>query len=220
MAETSLLYKATLATIDKIVVDASLSETHDITCQITEDNVETGSPISDHVQRMPDRLTMVAFFSNAPLSREQKQRVVESQGFQFTTTAEQEDAAQLGTVFSQGAIGYAETVYSRLEELIGVPITVVTGLKTYSDMLIESMSAPRSAGIGDALEVTVTFKHVRFVTNRVFEEQKGETPRTAKKAKLGKQVTKPVDGKSDWRKDLGNSMKRAGSGFLKNLGGG
>lgn len=159
-----LLFKRTRAKIDTLELDASLSESHEYGADITDHEVERGSNIADHKRVKPKMLTMTGLVSNAPIYPEPGEPI-------------------------QGKPGRAENALAILDALneSTIPITVVTGIRTYTDMLMSGLSVPRDITVGDALRFTATLKQIRqvenettFVTRTILAKGKG-------KVSLGKQ---------------------------------
>lgn len=186
MPTANIVFNPTLAEIDEIIVDASISEQHNSEVEVTDHDVEEGSPISDHARVKPVTLTMEALITNTPINRGQALRIVESNGIQFQTPNQSEQL--------RGVAGYAEQSFAKLETLRDSVklITVITALKTYSNMILTSLSVPRNASIGEALRFTATFKSVRLVKNQTTQTKVTKTTQGQGKKKLGRLPTKPV----------------------------
>lgn len=182
MANLALIFPITPTSIDVIDVDAAVSQMHESASEITEHPVERGNSVSDHSRPKPDRLTIEGIVTNTPINLVQRRRVVSSQGATIQ--------AVVGTPID-GAEGRAEAAERKLRDLKekGTLVTVVTRLRTYRNMMIESLQFPQDAHTGDALRFTAQLKAIVIVQNKV-------TPVTvrkerAKKQKLHKQETKP-----------------------------
>ncbi len=149
MPETSLVFATQPTKIESIALDAALREVHSGEVEVTEHPVEQGSNIADHTRPKPDRLTIDAIVSNTPINTTQRTRVVEAFGVSFTSSSLQDSR--------QGAAGYAETAYAKLVELKdkGLPITVVTQIRTYDDMILTSLSVPRDSKTGEPLNLLI-----------------------------------------------------------------
>src|SRR5687767_8934803 len=119
MAENMmLLFKVTLAKIDTIELDASISEQHTGEVEVTDHPVEKGANVADHARPKPNMLTIDGMISNTPLSRAQQTRIIESGGVTLETTALRDAPAY--------SPGRAEEQYQKLIALkdAGMPITV------------------------------------------------------------------------------------------------
>ena len=187
MADTTLLFRTIPAKIDTLELDCSVSETHTRANEVTDHPVEKGANVSDHARSKPDMLTLEGIVSNTPLNKQQQQRIVESRGVNITSTSASDAPA--------GAVGYAEQGYAKLSELMDKKtlITVVTALRTYENMILETLTVPRDARTGDALRFTGTFKQIRLVdVQKTTVTVATKTPRANKKQKLGTQYGPPA----------------------------
>lgn len=158
MSITSLLFSGKGA-FDSLAFDATVTEQHTSDAEITDHPVETGANISDHVRSKPDRLQMDAFLSNSPL----------------TGTAEP---------------GRAENLYEQLRLLkeSATLLTVLTTLRTYENMAIESLGVPRTAKEAGAVHINITLRQIRLVTNKTSVVTVTKEPIAKSKASGGKQA--------------------------------
>ena len=203
----TLIYRPSLAIIDTVTLDASLSEMHHGENEITEHPVETGADITDHINPKSDTVTIEGLVSNTPITATQNTRAVSSQGQQLQTTTQQEQPA--------GKVGYAESAYRALLDIkdSGKIITIVTKLRTYTSMAMVSLDVPRNAQVGDVVRFTAVFKAIRTVQNQSFYTPV-KTVIAQKKAKLGTKgttvITPPAKDVSPL-KDLFNNHSWAGT---------
>lgn len=135
--------------IGGILIDACLSETHTLASDVTEYPVEEGSAITDHARAKPNHVSLECIITNTPLSETARREAEITQG-------------DLG-------IGRATDIFRRLEimQATSQVLQVVTPLKVYDDMLIESLTVPRDPRTGDAIRFQIAFKQVRLVRNKV-----------------------------------------------------
>lgn len=128
--------------IDGYPIDAVVSEKHDFESEVTEYPVEKGADITDHVRPKPFKVSLDCFVSDAP----------------FGAIA-QHQTRQNGTP--------SLDAYGRLMQLRDdpEPITIVTSLHSYSDMVLQSVSFPRESGEPVGLHFTCTFVKVLLVQN-------------------------------------------------------
>ncbi len=121
-------------------LDASISETHARSVEITEHPVEAGVNVSDHVRQQPDNVVITGIISNTP-------------------------AALPGTAsgIAGGAVSNRDRdAFEILEDLQlnATIVTVISTIKVYDSMLLQNFTAPRDAGQGDSLNVTMTFREL------------------------------------------------------------
>lgn len=193
MADIALVFrKPRRVTIDSLTVDATLSELHTTEVELTDHPVETGANVVDHARRKPDGVQIEGIVSNTPLGLTPKPffRYDEDtpQGRPFFEVLNDPDLDPTR----------AETAFAQLQALAdGTPITIRTTLREYTDMVLESLSVPRSVQLGNAVQFTAKFRQVRFVSSRTVV-----TPAAGKlagKRKLGKKQpvpAAPVEGRT------------------------
>ena len=121
-----------------VQIDACTVETHSLTSTVTDHPVERGADISDHSRPDPELVTLQCLVSNSlPLNEPDPTR--------------------------------ASSTYDALLDLRnnGTLVSVVTTLRVYDDMEITSISIQRTPQNVDALEWTMTLKHVVLVKNKL-----------------------------------------------------
>lgn len=148
--------------IAQIEVDVSVAETHETDCDVTENPIEAGGLVTDHVFFKPARLTIEGLVSDTPVKL-------------------------LGGALSMFDDNRSRKTY---EELIALqearePIDVITGLKQYSNMILKTLTVPRSADTGRALRFTAVFQEVRLVESASIAIQASDS-QFQKKSSLGK----------------------------------
>lgn len=129
--------------IDGYPIDATLSEDHTFSAEVTEYPVEKGADLTDHVRSKPLKITLDCVVSDSPIG------VV-------ATHATRKD----GSVPSSA-------IYERLLDLRskGEPITIITSLNVYKNMVLSDLSVPRASGEPHQLHFRAQFTEVIIVTN-------------------------------------------------------
>ena len=172
MATVNLVFDRTLVKIGTVTLDVSLSEAHSSTNEVTDHPVEQGVNIVDHVRPKPDILRLEGMVSNTPLPLPTAETQVRtSKGRTFRSRSE----------INQTAAGTAYSDLLALKENATL-VTVVTGLRTYTDMVIESLDVPRDARTGQTLRFSCTLKQVRTAvvqTAKVVPQQKNSKGKKA-----------------------------------------
>ncbi len=178
MALSLLFGRATPPKIGEIELDASLSESHQFTSEVTQFPVEDGSVITDHIQNKPDKLDINGFVTNTPV--------------RFLGSVD--------LIRTSGDSGRTELAFEALERIHRDRelVTIVTNLKTYEDMALESLTVPRNATIGDVLEFSASFvKVVKVSSALVFTTDllpvNGADQQGASTADAGNQNTATAD---------------------------
>ncbi len=166
------------ATFTPFLIDCTISENHSLTNTITSHPVEQGANISDHSRPEPESLTLECLVSNTPASTALMQSIA----------LQTEGGADQNPTY---VAGYAEGVWQRFTDLHNNPVllSVTTTLKTYTSMLIESVSAPRTAKDAYALRFSVKLKKIIVVKNKLTAPVKAEKKNAQPEVKKGKVVT-------------------------------
>lgn len=122
--------------IGLLSVDVTIQESHEFGAQVTDWPIEGGSVITDHVRLEPRSLTIEGFVSDTPL-----------------------DSIGLGNVRSA-------TAFELLEQLweARVPFIVISQLRFYTSMVIESLVIPKTRE--SALKFTCTMREVTIVSGQ------------------------------------------------------
>lgn len=156
-----------------IELDANLEEVHEWGAEATENPVEEGAPVSDHVIEKADKLRIRGFVSDSPTSDTVVTRIT-------------------GIYNGKTIANRTQTVFDALQTLIKAkePIVVYTKHRIYDDMVLTGVNIPRSPGLGEAIEFTAEFVHIRKVSTQTVDVPNGISKRnnTNSKAK-----TKPQD---------------------------
>ncbi len=161
-----------------IDLDVMMDETHEWTADVVTNPVENGSPISDHIRLMPDKLTINGMISDAPLNPEF--------GLQFP------GAIDGGTYSAR-----MQTHFEMLRELMAarLPVVVYTRYKSYTDMAITSINIARSSGIGECLPFTMQFTNINIVNTQIVDVPPGISSKLDKK--IGTDTQRKAQPKAD-----------------------
>jgi len=155
--------------IASIDFDATLDELHDWRNEVTQNPVESGSPVTDHVIERPDRLKLTGTITNSPLRGE----------FAGQYFGGDNESPRIQTAFD----AIRELFKSR------DVVVVYTKHAIYTDMVIESVSIPRNAQIGEEVQFTMELVNVRFVDTQLVKLPPGISAKNDKKAgNLGKKA--------------------------------
>lgn len=165
-----------------IDLDVTMDEAHEWTNDVTTSPVEIGSPISDHIQELPDRLNITGMISDAAISE---------------SILSQLQTASSGGVDSSSYITRVQTTFDLLRAMIKWKklVTVYTRYKIYPDMALSSVNIPRSAGIGEAINFTAQFVHVRLVESQTVDVPPGISKKSDAKSGAGTQKKTQVQKK-------------------------
>lgn len=152
--------------IGDLNLDATITESHEMSAEVTEFPIEEGSNISDNRRKNQRRLTLDGVVASAPTSL-------------------------LQLTGPDAPLSVPEG-FKALEELHEADelITVVTKLRTYENMLINSITVPRSNENGEAVFFSIEFTQAILVTTQRVKVTKAAEP--AKAAAKVKQSSKPA----------------------------
>jgi len=206
----------TKAQVGFLKLDASLGETHTRTAQVTDNEVEDGVVVSDHVKLNPKALNITGQISDAPVSI-------------LGLGVSSDDILGAANDFLDGDKSSFEGLaknerrtpieaWTYLNQLMEkrTPFSVVTGLQRYENMLLTSLSAPRTAKDGKSLIFTGELRQIVIVESSTIKipafKMKGDTGNSASsKGKLGKQSTKgATDAQADNSSLLLKGFKKVG----------
>lgn len=141
-----LFYKnnETLQRIGTIELDALVQETQSFQQQATQFPVEEGVDIADHIRNEPEEITIEGVVSNFPI------RVVENI-----------DQALTQSAFANRAnIAYEKLLDIRDRKAI---VDVQSALRLFQNMVMTSLTIPRSNRTGDALKFSASFRQIEVV---------------------------------------------------------
>lgn len=136
---------AIIRQIGDIQAQITVQEAHHDETIITEHPVERGAQISDHVYRLPSRLSLQVAWSN--------------------------------TVLEAPDPSYLASIYSQLRGLMLTPLTVVTGKRTYQNMLIQTIELTTDEETEYALFISLQLREVILTqtTTIVFSDPSNQT---------------------------------------------
>ena len=114
--------------------DLTLEETHERDATVTEHAIESGASVTDHVFLAPERLRLEGFVTDSGVA------VLAS------------DPGR-----TQSAFDTLDRAWKERE-----PVTVVTGYRTYRDMIITRLVLPRTRP--DSMRFTIEMQHITIVS--------------------------------------------------------
>lgn len=187
-----------------IDLDANLQETHDWSNDVTQNPVENGSDITDHVIENPDRITIRGFISDSPL-----------RGIVGNTVA------IINALSGEQSGQRTKETFDLLEKLskLKLPVIVTTKYKIYTDMIMTNVSIPRDRSTGEGLEFVAEFISIRTVGTQTVDVPDGISEKKEAKA------TEALGNKAEPQKNRGtiqpeNKTSSVLSGVFDSLFGG
>jgi hypothetical protein len=174
-------YLVSMDGLDVIRFDVITQETHTLKNAITENPVESGGNVTDHVRAELDTITLEVFVSNQPIDPQDRFSVDGVSGSVSPVFVGVDKTVNV-LVFDQMIDNVSET-FSRLRRLRdnATLMHVVTKVWDYTDMVIQEVGVPRTASEGDGAKMTISFKQLRLVSSKLVPAPIVTEPR-AKKA--------------------------------------
>lgn len=176
-----------------IVVDATISEEHEVNYEVTRHPVPQGISITDHKRREPRVLKMDCIISNTPI-----QNSVDGIN-DLTSIDEIAEGVQqnIDSLSASGTLARSERDTNAWQQLKAYAagddlMDVFTTLEAYRNMQITNLSTARTATTGQALHFSITLQEIRIADEETTEAlqlqtgrpaisnqaQKGKNPRT------------------------------------------
>lgn len=186
----SFLYGDKVGEIGEVVCDALIYEEHHHQAKIAEHPVENGSIITDHVQVLPLTVSVEGVISNTPLSY-----II--MPLKSTGNRAQEAFEQLETIF-----------------VARQPIAIATTLKSYTNMILESLEVKRDSRSQECLRFQCKARQIKIVGAEKILIADKVAPKHQPSKELGKQVPKIV---SEATESKAKSIAAAGLDALKGL---
>jgi len=157
-------------------LDASISESHDLSVEVTQWPVEQGTDMTDHKRVKPDILRINGIKSDTPI-----------------LTQAELAAAGIVTSDSNGnwkPPGIVDGAYRFLRSLAASKdnVSIATKKWNYDDMALTSLSVPEGPGHEDILDFTAVFQQIRVVSNKTVQVVT-RTPSGQPTQNNGKQAT-------------------------------
>jgi hypothetical protein len=139
--------------VGNIFLDATIDENHSFTSNVTSYPVESGSNISDHIFNNPEKVNITGIVSDTPLN--------------------------IFIPFNRSIDSFNVLLRMFYNKDI---ITLITGIKIYTNMVMTSLNVPRDVRTGESLTFTMEFKRViisgdttfTVTPNRPFDSFNGE----------------------------------------------
>jgi len=127
--------------IGPMVLDVTLSESHSHSATSVTSPVEDGTEVEDHTRQEPDEITLEGMWTDTPKGATKAE-----------LNRSQEKYEQLVNIKERGEA-----------------LDVVTGLKVYENMVIQSISSTRDPSTGYTVPMSVTLKEQRRVSQQLEE---------------------------------------------------
>jgi len=176
-------------------VDALMREGNTGTSELTENPIELGADVTDHIRDKSDALTLEFVITNTPL------RVPTSHMQGITGSVRKVDTKN-GNVVAlafDSQFDRVKAVYDDLSRVrkAGLLWRIESPVRVYEDFLIETLAYARDNKTGDAATFILGMKRARFVSTRVVAIPRRR--RTRPTVNTGTQATRPPRDSIGWR---------------------
>lgn len=186
MADTlTFLYASSghLTRIGQIRLDATVREEHGMSARVTESPLESGANVADHVIAEADTLNIDGVITETPVY------------FHKDTDPGDDGLLEVPYASSGSRVKDAYEALRRLMERRQA-ITVITGLRTYPDMVLTNLNVPREPETGVALRFSAELRQIRMVSSASIPPNKAAPKartKAQKTANRGKQQARKVE---------------------------
>ena len=143
----TITYQLTGVSKYKFAIDLCVRLTHSNSATVTDNPIEDGSSINDHVINQPRVVTLTGLVSDY------KYQLFP---FNFPFATQDKPSKKVYDIF--------QDIYKN-KRLIEID----TGLEVYENMIIESMSFPRTSDTQESLEFSLTMKEIIIVSSELTE---------------------------------------------------
>jgi hypothetical protein len=159
----SLTFVDTDGTSKMLDVDAVTREGSTSVAEITENPIESGAVVTDHIRVKPDTLTLEFKITNTPIRQPQ------SHMNGVTSSVGQSANGNASVLTWSGAFNRVVAVEADLLRIqaAGLLWTITSDIRVYSNFLLEQIQANKDDSTGDSADFILSFKLARFVDTRV-----------------------------------------------------
>lgn len=159
-----------------LILDAAEEIAHTNEVELTDNPVEEGVDVSDHADIKPKILSFNGIVSEAPIKLEQAiiGNVAGASGGVVGNVAGSAAGALVttglsvlgGLLLNQNGNRAQDAMNALLElQAKAIPVTIMTGLRDYKNMILTQFSPVEAARNGKSLVFTATFREIRIVSS-------------------------------------------------------
>lgn len=168
-----------------LACDVVTNENHQMTAEATQYEIEDGTDISDHVINRGKFLTIEGEISDDPITI-------------FDTSILERTIANVTPSILRSKLPYglsgdagkpSKEAFDQLEKIYDnkIPLTIITGIKKYDNMIMEDLNIPRTSKTIRSLQFTATFRQIRIISTQFVT-----TPNIYQDVELGAQAKKNI----------------------------
>lgn len=184
-------------------IDATPSQNHSMSAQATNFEVEDGSDLSDHVINRGVRLSLNGVISDNPISLKEAAATLIPGivGGNFIGGISGAVVAGVGAKVASELLVDSKKrsvdAYTTLREVYETksPLTIITGLTTYKNMIMERLVVPQTPATSNSLNFTASFRQIRIAISEIISidvdstEAKGAVPENNKGSSPSEETT-------------------------------
>lgn len=193
----TLLFGRKAAKVGELQFDATIRESHKYNAEITDFPVEEGFDVNDNIRKLPERYEMEGIVTNAPIVSVFNNLILSVvKGDSNSNEARVNSRAGEGTFVEVAQNLLLDLAGRRIQgkQENGIPkiFEIVTGLRVYKNMAIETLEFPRDGQTGQALRANITFKRINTTETETIaipnpqDDFKDTTQSNQKKGKIDK----------------------------------
>lgn len=209
---------------EAFTVQASLNEEYNYSAEATQNEVESGSDITDHIKQLPVEVSMTMRQTDHPITFGS---VLRGAAVSAGSSLGQRAGGALGQIGGGVAAGALTGLLSNIflgqrptlncyEQFVslwkaGAIMSIQTGLAKFDDMAIISLNFSRTQKSGQGMDFTVRFRQIRIVSQQNVKipliSDLGVSDQATKTADLGRQNEKVVSGpRQSWLSSISQSI--------------
>jgi hypothetical protein len=160
-----------------LILDAADQISHQNRATPTENPIEDGSMVADHVDRAPKSVTFQGVVSEAPIQIEQAVvgnvagavgGIIGKAAGTLAGVGSSLGVAALGGLLLNRQGNRVQDAFNALLEIQdkAIPVTLITGLRAYNNMILTEFTPIETADTGRSLSFTATFSEIKIVSSK------------------------------------------------------
>lgn len=178
MAETTTLLfgrkgpQITGQTLGQVQFDAGLVEVPDYKNEVSRFPVENGTDKSDHIRLLPDELTLEGIITNTPIKvtfQDVTEQIEDNSNTRESTVNQRSGNPTFIEVAQNTLLSFVGRQIRGTRVIDPQVVDIITGLRVYPNMVVESLSFPRRAGDGQQLRVRMRLVQFETVNSEFVE---------------------------------------------------
>ena len=192
-------YKTSDGSIEYFGFDATLKETTTLESDITENPVETGVTVTDHVREKPMMLSLEIIQTDFPLTTGSTAAYNDSGNSSGKVGNDSSIHPSVDISNREGARNRHIEAVSKLDRLRkeAVLLEVLTKYGPYKNMLIQSIELPRDSSLLDAAHIMLKLKQIKTVELVSVLDERPKIVHAKRKSNGGNKTSNEVNTATD-----------------------